>query len=196
MTRPITAAEPAANQYEKQHQPLDDCLQGGRRDQSLAALRQYFNDAGEPETLYTGRRFERFGGSGDSPDDPNRFTAADVLSLTFLSISDRLPNIALATMEVHADRISTLLAKIPANIAMPEAPWELLAPNSPAAQLWNLLRTCAGKYRWVTANKLLARKRPHLLPCGARRRVCQREHPDHQDSDPGHPARTPSRNAG
>jgi hypothetical protein len=30
--------------------------------------------------------------------------------------------------------------------------------------LWWLLKCCGGKDRWVTANKLLARKRPHLLP--------------------------------
>ncbi|HEX3650937.1 MAG TPA: DUF6308 family protein, partial [Pseudonocardiaceae bacterium] len=36
--------------------------------------------------------------------------------------------------------------------------------GSPAWESWDLLRRCGGTNRWVSANKLLARKRPHLLP--------------------------------
>lgn len=47
---------------------------------------------------------------------------------------------------------------------MHEASWDLYAPGSPAYELWALLCRCGGQHRWVMANKLLARKRPHLLP--------------------------------
>ncbi|HVE46427.1 MAG TPA: DUF6308 family protein [Acidimicrobiales bacterium] len=42
-------------------------------------------------------------------------------------------------------------------------PRETIAEGSPAARLWTLLEAVPG-IGWVTGAKLLARKRPHLLP--------------------------------
>lgn len=67
-------------------------------------------------------------------------------------------------MKLHAESIARLLAAVPTDLAMHDAEWELFASESAVYQLWNILRQCAGKNRWVTANKLLAHKRPHLLP--------------------------------
>lgn len=66
-------------------------------------------------------------------------------------------------LETHAERISELLAAIPPDVAMHETPWSLYGESSPAEQLYWLLRSCRGVGR-TTAYKLLARKRPHLLP--------------------------------
>lgn len=164
MSTAYSLSEPTAETYVLQHQLLDRCVSGGWRDESVEALRQYFHEDGPAGSLYSGRRFERLAGGGDAPDVLNVVTPADVLALSFLSIADRLPAVTIDVTETHADEITKLLVQIPTNLAMPEAPWELYAPGSPAADLWALLCRCGGHYRWVTATKLLARKRPHLLP--------------------------------
>jgi len=65
---------------------------------------------------------------------------------------------------VYSDQIRELLEQIPVSLPMHEARWTQYAPGSPASRLWEIFKHCGGKNRWVTANKLLARKRPHLLP--------------------------------
>ncbi|MFI5558537.1 DUF6308 family protein [Amycolatopsis japonica] len=150
--------------YRGQHELLDSFVLGGGRGSSLRALRLYFNEDATSERLYTGRGFERLDGGGDLPQVRDCITSADVLSLTFLSITDRLPDVASATMVTHADEITELLAQLPVDVDMHEAEWTVYAPGSPASELHALLRRCGGTDRWVTANKLLARKRPRLLP--------------------------------
>ncbi|MFD2422150.1 DUF6308 family protein [Amycolatopsis pigmentata] len=157
-------ADPAAEDYRRQHQLLDKCVLGVWRDESIEALRRYFHEDGPPDTLYSGRRFDRLTGGGDTPAVRDTITPADLLALTFLSITDRLPALTVDTTETHADQITNLLAQIPSDLPMHAAPWQFYAPESPAAGLWALLCRCGGHHRPVTASKLLARKRPHLLP--------------------------------
>jgi hypothetical protein len=154
---------PDSRPYESQHSLLDDCISGAGRADSVSVLRRYFGQASGSGQHYTGRHFERFTG-GDMASSENQVTAADVLALTFLSIKEGLPDLAMDVLEVHEEEISGLLAQIPARVPMHEAPWSVFDKGSPAYQLWELLCRCGGKHRWVTANKLLARKRPHLLP--------------------------------
>jgi len=153
---------PLASDYASQHELLDFHVLGNGRTAAVDALTRYFNeDVARPR--YTGRWFERFAGGGDRPDIADTVTEADVLALNFLSITD-LANVAIDTMITYAAEITELLEQIPANLAMHEAPWTTYAPGSPTSRLWWLFKRCGGKDRWVTANKLLARKRPHLLP--------------------------------
>lgn len=155
---------PDPTSYRGQHELLDFFVLGGGRDSSLRELCLYFNEDAATGRLYTGRGFERLEGGGDLPQVRDRITSADVLSLTFLSVTDRLPDVASATMVTHADEITRLLAQLPVNVDMHEVGWPVYAPSSPASELHELLRRCGGTDRWVTANKLLARKRPQLLP--------------------------------
>ncbi|MFK0249709.1 DUF6308 family protein [Amycolatopsis azurea] len=150
--------------YRGQHELLDSFVLGGGRSSSLRALRLYFNEDATSERLYTGRGFERLDDGGDLPQVRNRITSADVLALTFLSVTDRLPDVAFATSVTYAAEITRLLAQLPVDVDMHEAAWTVYAPGSPASKLHALLRRCGGTDRWVTANKLLARKRPRLLP--------------------------------
>lgn len=153
---------PLASDFASQHELLDRHVLGDGRTSAVDALKRYFNeDAARPR--YTGRWFERFAGTGDRPDIADTVTEADVLALTFLSITD-LANVAIDATITYAAEITELLEQIPTNLAMHDAPWTAYAPGSPASRLWWLLKRCGGKDRWVTANKLLARKRPHLLP--------------------------------
>ncbi|WP_236787904.1 DUF6308 family protein [Amycolatopsis sp. GM8] len=164
MSIPQPAGGPTADDYAPQHELLDRCISGDGRGDSLASLRQYFREDGPGEALYSGRRFERLASGGDAPDVRDVITPADVLALSFLSITDRLPAVTINVTETYADQITKLLAQLPTELAMHEASWDYYAEGSPAAELWTLLCHCGGKHRWVTANKLLARKRPHLLP--------------------------------
>ncbi|MFD2466278.1 DUF6308 family protein [Amycolatopsis silviterrae] len=126
-------------------------------------MRRYFGrDGSQP---YTGNWFERFAGGGDQSNDANVVTEADGLALNFLSITD-LAHVAVDVTTVYRDQIRELLEQIPVDLPMHEAPWTHYAPGSPAYRLWELFKHCGGKNRWVTANKLLARKRPHLLLIG------------------------------
>lgn len=60
-------------------------------------------------------------------------------------------------------RLSGLLHDIPRDINMVDADAVVVADGSPADQAWHLLRD-QPDVGWVTAGKLLARKRPRLLP--------------------------------
>lgn len=142
--------------YAHQHQLLDECVRGEHRDESLTALRYYFDGC-------TGRWFERYAGGGDEPSVANTVTEADVLALNFLSITS-LANVAIDATMTYALRIRELLEQIPPDVPMHEAPWSTYEAGAPAFQLWELFRQCGGNHRPVTASKLLARKRPHLTP--------------------------------
>ncbi|MEV6648652.1 DUF6308 family protein [Amycolatopsis sp. NPDC051371] len=144
--------------YAHQHHVLDECVRGEHREESLSALRRYFD-----QRRYTGRWFERFAGGGDGPSVANTVTEADVLALNFLSITS-LAEVAIDTTMTYAHQIRELLEQIPVDVAMHSAPWSTYEPGAPAHRLWELFRQCGGKHRPVTASKLLARKRPRLTP--------------------------------
>jgi hypothetical protein len=162
---PIASPEPPdADRYQPQHRLLDRYVRGDQRSLAVQALRRYFREDGTPGDLFEGRRFERFDGGGDNESICDRITPADVLALTFLSVTRGLPRLAIALLEERSARVTELLRDIPTGVAMHETDWATCGPGAPASALWDILRTCAGKDRWVTANKLLARKRPHLIP--------------------------------
>lgn len=155
--------EPTAAPYRRQHDLLDRCVFGGWRDESVRDLRSYFHSR-RGNGFYSGSQFERFDGGGDAPRVRDHITSSDVLALTFLSISRGLPGVAMDVMDTQGKRITELLTAIPVDVPLHDADWSHYERDSAAHQLWNLLRRCGGTNRLVTANKLLARKRPHLLP--------------------------------
>jgi hypothetical protein len=150
--------------YSSHHTLFHRCVLGDWRNKAVDDLRRYFRPDGPPRTLFTGRHFDRFAGGGDAPNVRDRVTTEDVLALSFLSVRDRLGAFAVDVLEVHADEITALLRAIPVDVAMHQTPWATYAPGSAAFELWDLLRRCGGTNLWVYANKLLARKRPKLLP--------------------------------
>ncbi|SMD14706.1 hypothetical protein SAMN05661093_05101 [Kibdelosporangium aridum] len=99
--------------------------------------------------------FERVAGCGDALAVANEITSGDVLALTFLDIRTGLPELALAVLETHAERIAKLLEQIPGDVAMHEAEWLHFAPDSPATELWELLRTCAGADHWGDSQQVV-----------------------------------------
>lgn len=113
---------------------------------------------------FTGSRFEILGGAGDSPEVADRFTAADLVAVTTLSVKVTA-RAAVWILEDGAARLTESLSAIPTGLEPGSAEGrELLStPDSPVHQLWADLKKL-DKVGWVTNGKLCARKRPHLMP--------------------------------
>ncbi|MEV8376551.1 DUF6308 family protein [Kribbella sp. NPDC056861] len=135
--------------------------------QAVDDLRAYFED-GPPNTGYAGRWFEQIGTPADQEANRNRLTADDVVALSALSI--RLPiAVSARLLGPDADEISELLTEIPAEADLWDVPRSELSPKSAAYRLFTKFRAMAwngGEHgtSGVTASKLLARKRPRLIP--------------------------------
>lgn len=132
--------------------------------QAVADLRHYFGTGVPPGGMpFTGRRFEHLAGRGDRPGIADRITAEDLVAVQTLSVTVPAP-VALDILEGRLGaRLSGLLQAISRDIDMADADASVLADGSPADQAWHLL--CAQhRVNWVIAGKLLARKRPRLLP--------------------------------
>jgi hypothetical protein len=120
------------------------------------SLKRYFD--GENDDQFTGRWFEVFAASCDAA----QFEPSDVLAVEALSV--RVPTESAARLLVtEADRFNKLLAQIPRDVDLWEVPRSELEPQSSAAQLHAALKTL-DDVGYVTAGKLLAAKRPRLIP--------------------------------
>jgi hypothetical protein len=136
-----------------------------RPDRSVWDLRAYFNvDTPDERPRYTGARFDTLDGGGDRHDVSNVITPSDLLAVACLDVA--VPtSVALELIEGPLGwDIETYLRDIPTNVALGEANAdELVAPKSAADRAWWLLEG-ADNVGWVIAGKVLARKRPHLVP--------------------------------
>jgi len=121
-----------------------------------ANLERYFLGVGG--LPFNGRHFERFSAMGD----PNRFVATDVLAVEALSVGVP-PDSAARLISTEAEDFNVLLRHIPVDKNLWEVPWYVLADNGPAAKLHARMQDLDG-VGWVTAGKLLAAKRPRLIP--------------------------------
>jgi hypothetical protein len=111
---------------------------------------------------YTGARFDRFCGGGDRPGTLSSFTADDLVAVSLLSVE--IPGrAALEILENRARVLNSLLQQIPFDVSLADAEESLIRKESAAWKLWEELVEIH-QVGWVTASKLLARKRPHLLP--------------------------------
>jgi len=147
-------------------------IPGKLRDEDFAAclVRRYLAPGSTTgRARYSGAYFERIGGGGDRPETAYQFTAEDLLAVTMLSV--RIEGYhALEVLCYQATELNDLLAQIPPGIALqdPEA-GTLIAQGGPAWRLWDAIcdiepRPESNRIGPVAAGKLLARKRPHLIP--------------------------------
>ena len=127
-------------------------------------LRRYFGiDLPPGGTPFTGSRFEHLAGGGGRPEVADRITAEDLIAVQTLSVTVPAP-VALDILEGRlGTRLSGLLQAIPRDIDMVDADAVVVADGSPADRAWSLLCEQHG-VNWVIAGKVLARKRPRLLP--------------------------------
>lgn len=146
---------------------IQQILDDGRAERYL---REYFaprvtipNAAGKVAySGYIGSRFERFAGGGDRPEAADYFTADDIVAVSTLSV--RIPgSAAIELLETQRSDFREMLRLIPTNVDLADVSPEDIGPDWPAWMLWEELMKLA-HVDWVTASKLLARKRPRLLP--------------------------------
>jgi hypothetical protein len=138
------------------HAVLDDLVSGPSRSRAVQDVWTYFDSA-------AGRRFERLGGGGDRDGVADEITPADVLAVTALSGWRTGPAVlALLAESQRHEELRHLLARIPHDPLHAVGP-EVIGPQSAARRAWDVLTQVGGVDR-VFSGKLLARKRPHLLP--------------------------------
>lgn len=130
-------------------------------DQGAVDLVRTYFDSTTTGRYYSGAFFESLDGGGDREGVRNRFTGADLVALEMLSIRPS-PRRG-AELDLRAAEFEDLLAGIPFDIDLVDVDADLIGPDSSAWRLWELLKT-VHDIDWVVANKLLARKRPRLLP--------------------------------
>lgn len=150
------------------HDQFRTTLEMRLREALDAPLGRRFADYFGSDVPYAGASFESYRPSGADSIDPS-----DLIALTFLSIGFSLksksgvtPHAALR-LERRRDDIAGLLKELPVDVAiekLDEAGFEeLLGTGSHGDQLFELLRQEVGLPR-VATYKLLARKRPALIP--------------------------------
>lgn len=109
----------------------------------------------------TGRHFERFAGRADA----RRFTSDDVAAVATLSVPLDGESVV-GLLLTHADRLTELLNS-PALPSREATIWEVepttLAADQPLSMIYDELKRIPG-INYVRASKLLAGKRPHLVP--------------------------------
>ncbi|MET7549752.1 DUF6308 family protein [Streptomyces sp. NPDC005479] len=140
-------------------------------------LRRYFGIGLPPGAgAFTGGRFEHLAGGGDRRQVADRFTAEDLVAVQTLSVTVPAP-VALDLLEGPlGTQLSELLRGIPSDTDLSDADASVVADGSPASRAWCLLED-QYKIGWVIAGKLLARKRPRLLPVYDRVVRCALGHP-------------------
>lgn len=131
-------------------------------ERAIADLRAYFGLDGQQP--FTGSHFERLSGGGDRADVATRITADDLIAVQMLSVQVP-PLVAVDLLEGPlGGNLSELLQRVPVELEIGERDAAaVLADDAPATEAWDLL-TAQDGVGWVTAGKLLARKRPRLLP--------------------------------
>lgn len=119
-------------------------------------LRRYFD--GRPSDQFRGRWFDHFAAMGD----PNRFEASDIVAVEALSVE--VPTEAAAKLLISdSEQFNRLLREIPREVDLWVVGRLPITVGSPADELHAALKTLP-KVGGVTAGKLLAAKRPRLIP--------------------------------
>lgn len=139
---------------------LADLLAPDGEGAAVEALRTYFTPL--PEGRYSGAYFERLGGGGDRPEVANEFTADDVVAVSLLAV-DIGGDAALDLLETRRSRLSGLLRAIPTDVELADLAAENLGDAWSVRAAYRELLSIK-RIGETSATKLLARKRPHLVP--------------------------------
>ncbi|MGY2129400.1 DUF6308 family protein [Blastococcus sp. SYSU DS0617] len=131
---------------------LPQCLQTSGDKQALDHLQTYY---GRP---YTGAYFDTWAPAGN---DPNRFTADDLIAVSFLSVVVP-PHAARQLLDTKAAGFAALLTAVgpDRDLASQDEP---VTDEQPASVLYRAIRDLPGVGRTI-GTKLFARKRPRLVP--------------------------------
>jgi Family of unknown function (DUF6308) len=132
---------------------------------SVPDLRTYFN-LDRPDDLpeYTGARFDALDDGGARDGVRDKITPYDLLAVACLDVIVPAP-VGLNLVEGPLGREFTAhLREVPISVALGEADADKhVQDGSPVDQAWSLLNA-QHNVGWVIAGKLIARKRPDLIP--------------------------------
>lgn len=148
---------------------LPDILTEKNIEKAANLVRRYYL-VPDPKTglLGTGSQFDAWAAE-DAAAHPNEITDSDLVAVSLLTV----PVSGKAAMGIRAAKkdISCLLAKIPHDRDLHDVPVGerelIIGDGSPARDLWTVLigeRNAKWDIGPTTASKILARKRPRLLP--------------------------------
>lgn len=144
-------------------------------DNAAHLLARYYSGEAKYGLPRSGSHFDHWGGGGDREEIRNELTAEDFLAVSFLYVNVP-PEAAIALMRERKRDVDLLLADIPHDKHLadltPDDYQRHLGPDSPAQQLWDVLtnKPLKGKqtFKWgigpTKASKIMARKRPNLIP--------------------------------
>jgi hypothetical protein len=149
---------------------LPDIFSDGKEDEAAQLLAAYYRRLPDGLPAYTGSYFNSWAGGGDASENRDTITADDLIAVSFLSV-DVPGEAAIGFLDTHKNKISGLLKEIPSNRPLEDVSIEefgaVFGEESAAMQLWHVLRG-RDTGRWgvgeTRASKILARKRPHLIP--------------------------------
>jgi hypothetical protein len=137
-------------------------------DEALGYLERYFEKNADGQVIFTGSQFETFAGGGDGA-TANEITAEDLIAVSTLAV--HVPaRAATAILTIHHQQIADLLQELPTSWRLEALSHDEFAHftdrKGPAQRLWDLLRNHANPWGVgpTTASKIMARKRPHLIP--------------------------------
>ena len=127
--------------------------------QGVEDLNRYFDPTGG----FSGGQFDRFCGTGYAPECRDTFTPADLLSVTLLEVM--VPGLAaISILGELAPHLNGHLGAIPTDCDLWDASLSDVGVGSEADKLWHDLVDRLYGVSWVIAAKLMARKRPRLIP--------------------------------
>lgn len=141
-------------------------------DNAVILLRNYYTVPQPGKSrLRNGARFDHWAGGGDAAGVVDTLTADDLLAASFLSVRFS-PKAAIGILEERREDITALLSSIPSDLDLMDLGHDdfkgVLGEESAAWRLWDLLRGKDLPKGWgvgpTKASKLLARKRPRLIP--------------------------------
>lgn len=123
-------------------------------DDAASMLDLYLNQG-----RFSGAWFESIGGRGDAPDVAGQFTPADIVAVSTLAV--RIPGwAAVEILDRRADELASLLGQVPADLELHAASDADLAAVYKLHDALDAIKDVGH----VTRSKLLARKRPNLVP--------------------------------
>lgn len=135
----------------------------GGRNRTVELLQNYFAPVDWTGTAgFTGSAFETFDGGGDRPEVRERFTKADLVAVTLLGVN--IPARAAVVLLQDADgALGSCLRAIPTDVALEDVDIPLSEAVPDCGPLYRLVDAIAELGQTKTS-KLLARKRPRLIP--------------------------------
>ena len=129
-------------------------------DVAVDYLQRYYAEGEDGKPSYTGSRFESMATLNT---DPFAIGPEDFVAVSMLSV-DVPPEAAIRLLGPDAPAIRRQLSEIPVAMDIVDVDPAALGPGSPAGQLWELLRQGGDRLGPTKTSKLLAAKRPRLLP--------------------------------